>query len=219
MRLFLFLVSSITANVYFAQIEYNLLFNETDSTKKIKIKAIKSLWFEDSLLAYRDDMNFFKPPFEREIYNDLWELTLFPDTLNNAWLNNYSMHGTYLYNTNGRPSRQILYDVRSYGGDGFGEYYNYRTDEIVAITVENRLKNWMKFGAWTGLLSSLVIAPLVYYDFRRREMNSRRYNTWMLFSLAEMTTFFTVSLFLKDRTFRIKPVYDGQVCWKLGVDN
>lgn len=219
MRSLLLLVSIITTSISLAQIEYDLLLNVSDSTKQVRIKSIKSLWFEDSLLAYRDEINFFTFPFEREIYNDLWELTLFSDTLNSVWVNNYTMHGTYLYNDDDKPSRQILYDVKSYGGDGFGEYFNYRVNEITAITLENRLKNWTNLGAWIGLTFSLVIAPLVSYDFRRQEMNSRRYNKWMFFSLAEMTTFFTVSLFLKDRTYRIKPVYDGQVYWEFDVDN
>ncbi|WP_258542152.1 hypothetical protein [Parvicella tangerina] len=198
--------------------EYSHLINVSDSTNKVKIKSIKSLWFEDTLQAYRDVNDLFAAPFEREIHNEGWNFFVTDDSVYGIWVNNYTMHGTYSHDRDNPPSLQMLYEIHSYGGDGYGESYCYELKDITAITLKNRLKPWMRTVAWIGLTSSLVISPLASYSFRTREMNSTRYNKWMLFSLSGMTTFFTINLFLKNKTYRIKPVYDGQECWKFTVD-
>lgn len=178
-----------------------------------KVSSIRSIWLSDSLLAVRDDIDFFQAPFEKEIKKNYQNLSLESGIINSYFLDNYTIHGVLL-EEGGRPVLYPLYSVKSHG-DAFGEVVQFRVEDLTAITVKSRLKPWMKTGVLMGLTSMLIISPLVAYDFRAKNMRSEQYNQMIKWSFIGMTTCFTINIFLKDKTYRLYPLVEGDEYWRI----
>lgn len=105
--------------------------------------------------------------------------------------------------------------TKKFAGDGYVIYQKYPIDSLLTIEIKNTIRPYLKPLAKTSLFTALIISPLVSYNFKQKQMNSSRYNKWMLGSLGSLTLFLSLKIPFKDKVYKVVDYYNDKAEWKI----
>jgi len=172
------------------------LRSKSDTTKIRRIKAVESVSvpFSDSI----DQIEMFVN-LEKQIFSDK---ILLKDTID-VWVWKQVINGFMDERSFAEEETPEQLTVTKIRGDGYGYYASLPINNLTAIQTKNRFIPIANAGIYISLFSTLVISPLVSYDFKSKAINSSRYRKIAGLGLASTASFICLRIPLKNKTYRL----------------
>jgi hypothetical protein len=189
---------------------YNFLLqslNDSTKTKEITVCSY-SYNFRDSI-----DPGGFFDAFESEF--DLSIEAYMDSTISGNYTSEY-IHGYYNLNSDPDCAESFIAARYYYTSDANYQQKKLHLNKINALTIDPELKYYVDSGIWISFIGALAIAPAVSYNFKRGEMNNKRYRTIAGISLLSAASFIALRIPLRDKKiYQLRNVPGKKAEWKI----
>lgn len=209
-KIIILLLFIISINGFSQNSEY-LLQSIEKPNKIIQLKNIRAI----SLINNDTTLNkiFYNCFEEKIITNDI----NFSDTIIDINSFEVQLIGYVVDNYKILPKLESVCKTTEYDGDAlyYSKKINFKDISVISLENNEGLLIMADMGLILSFFSTLIISPLVSYNFKTQTMNNKIYNTITPISLAGCAFFATIRIPLKGKDYRIKDLYDRKAEWKL----